>query len=56
MPDGGWYGLLALEQEMRDTIAEERSREPVACPLCGEPLQSGPRGELHCRFDGFLAR
>lgn len=53
MPDNGWYGLLAIEQEYRDILAEERSRPPVACPQCGEPLDSGPRGELFCSFDGF---
>jgi hypothetical protein len=32
------------------------SRPPEACPLCGEPLTSGPPGSedtLRCRYDGW---
>lgn len=56
MSEGGWYGLLAIEQEYRDSIAEQRSRPLVACPECGDPLETGPRGELHCRWDGGVYR
>lgn len=57
MPDtGGWYGLLAILQEARDIAQEERSRVPQACPQDGEPLESGPHGELHCSFDGWVHR
>lgn len=52
MSEGGWYGLLAIEQEYRDSIAEQRSQPPVACPEDGEPLRSGPNGELHCSWHG----
>lgn len=55
MSEGGWYGLLAIEQEYRDQIAVERSTPPVACPEDGEPLRTGPRGELYCPFDGWRA-
>lgn len=48
---GGWDGLLSILHEIRDEHARQRSEKPVAC-TCGEPLQSGPRGELHCAFDG----
>lgn len=47
-------------QQLADILAEaaaeqeaERSAPPVACPNDGEPLETGPRGELHCRFDGW---
>lgn len=49
-----WDQLLAIG---RDNAAErrlERREPPVACPNDGEPLESGPRGELHCRFDGWI--
>jgi hypothetical protein len=35
---------------------EERERmpaRPVACPTDGTPLETGPRGELHCRWCGW---
>lgn len=49
----GWYTLLAITQEARDLARDEAARRPVACPNCGEPLQAGPGGVLHCRFDGY---
>jgi hypothetical protein len=48
---GSWYGLLAVVQETRELARQERARPRVAC-VCGEPLRSGPRGELYCAFDG----
>lgn len=48
---GSWYGLLAITQEARQMREQEASQPPVAC-VCGEPLRTGPRGELYCRFDG----
>lgn len=53
---GSWYDLLSIEQEMRQMLEEERSRVPVACPNDGEPLRTGPDGELFCPFDGWRAR
>lgn len=52
---GGWYDLLAIEQEWRQLAADERNRVPVACPNDGEPLRTGPAGELFCPFDGWRA-
>jgi hypothetical protein len=37
-----------------DLIAAPAER-PVACPDCGEPLET-VRGVLHCRFDGWTLR
>lgn len=51
---GGWYSLLSI---YRDSIAEAayyRDARPTACPNDGEPLSVGPRGELHCRYDGYI--
>ncbi len=48
-----WQQLLAIAQERAALYQEERSRPPVACPNDGEPLITGPRGNLHCPFDGW---
>ncbi|MFD5245002.1 hypothetical protein ACFWIW_10685 [Amycolatopsis sp. NPDC058340] len=49
---GGWYGLLAIYQEAVQHQRDELERDPAACLDCGEPLTTGPNGELYCRFDG----
>ena len=49
---GSWYGLLDILREGAQLAREERERDPVACLDCGEPLSSGPHGELYCPFDG----
>lgn len=51
---GGWYGLLDVLHEAAEEARAERVRVPVACPNDGEPLRNGPRGELHCPFDGWI--
>lgn len=48
----GWYTLLAIRDEIIDAYREDQ-KAPVACPNDGEPLSSGPHGELYCRFDGW---
>jgi len=48
-----WQQLLDIEAEYRDNARAERTQPPVACPLCGEPLRSGPQGQLFCVFDGW---
>lgn len=49
-----WEQLLSIweqnEAEQRDIAASA----PVDCPNDGMALQSGPDGELHCRFDGWI--
>lgn len=49
---GSWYGLLGILDEIRQNHAEQVAAPPVACPLCGEPLEAA-RGVLHCRFEGW---
>lgn len=51
---GSWYGLLSILSEAVDMVREEAQQQPVACLDCGEPLRTGPRGELYCPFDGQI--
>jgi hypothetical protein len=51
-----WEQLADIAREAAAYRAEEESQPPAACPNDGEPLETGPRGELHCRWDGFIAR
>ena len=45
--------LLDLFKRATQEQQELKAQPPVACPNDGEPLETGPRGELHCRFDGW---
>lgn len=49
-----WQQLLDIFAEAAEEARVAKTQPPVACPLCGEPLESGPGGVLHCKFDGFL--
>ena len=49
-----WSQLISIALEAADSVRDEKSRPPKACPNDGEPLISGPNGSLHCRFDGYL--
>ncbi|KOV86064.1 MULTISPECIES: LamG-like jellyroll fold domain-containing protein [unclassified Streptomyces] len=51
---GSWYGLLDILREGAQLARDERERDPVACLDCGEPLRTGPRGQLYCPFDGSI--
>jgi hypothetical protein len=51
---GSWWGLVDILREGAQLAREEQTREPEACPDCGEPLRSGPRSELYCPFDGSI--
>jgi hypothetical protein len=57
MSDDRWGSLRSIVDEARALQDEEdeRRRNPVDCPLCGEPLScGGPDGTiLFCRFDGW---
>jgi hypothetical protein len=56
-PDtGSWYALLDILREGAEEVRRDRSTPPSACPNDGEPLQTGPRGQLHCPFDGYIWR
>lgn len=52
---GSWHGLLAIIQEARQMRREDdaESSRPATCPNDGEPLLTGPRGELYCPYDGW---
>lgn len=49
----GWEQLIDIIAEARDLAAKEEATPPAACPNDGEPLEQGPDGTLHCRFDGW---
>lgn len=51
---GGWYSLLDIYHEAAQERQDELERDPVACLDCGEPLRTGPNGELYCEFDGSI--
>lgn len=51
-----WEQLLSIGREAADIAREEKARAPQACPNDGEPLTTGPDGQLHCRFDGWSER
>jgi len=48
-----WEELLDIGREARQYAEAEQSQPPQACPNDGEPLERGPNGILHCRFDGW---
>ncbi|HXS17718.1 MAG TPA: hypothetical protein VN764_11045, partial [Polyangiaceae bacterium] len=48
-----WEQLRDIEQVNGEYARDER-QAPVACPNDGEPLEDGPDGELHCRYDGWI--
>jgi hypothetical protein len=58
-PTGSWWGLHDVFQESKQEFDAFRSRPPVACALCGEPLRSGPSTragsdvQLYCPYEGW---
>jgi len=48
-----WQTLLSILAEARADADAAKTSPPTACPNDGEPLRSGPRGELYCPFDGW---
>lgn len=51
---GSWYSLLDLRHEDAQFRQAYDLAPPAACPNDGEPLEAGPGGVLHCRFDGWV--
>ena len=58
---GKWYGLAAIfeDQNREFDVWQDivQSEGGVACPVCGEPLSSGPPGAAgtvsrYCRYAG----
>ena len=53
----GWYGLLDIVRRNSDELDQEWRTPPESCPDDGEPLTSGPNGDLlFCRFCGWSSR
>lgn len=51
-----WWQLYDILHEQAQYEEYYRSVEPMACPLCGEPLRPGPpqtAAVLYCKFDGW---
>lgn len=49
----GWYGLLGILRANSEDMRQQATLTPVACPHDGEPLLTGPQGQLYCPFDGW---
>ena len=50
-----WHGLLGIYQAAQAEYDQQLSSPPAACPHDGEPLVTGPDGELTCPYDGWKA-
>lgn len=50
---GSWWSLVSILQEAASEETYQIQRDPIACPNDGEPLRTGPHGELYCPFDGW---
>jgi len=48
-----WYQLLDIYKQDQTWRQWYASIPPVACPNDGTQLETGPSGELFCRFDGW---
>jgi hypothetical protein len=48
-----WEQLISIIRESADEAHTDASTPPIACPNDGEPLLTGPDGQLFCRFDGW---
>lgn len=48
-----WEQLLDIVRETADLADQEAASPPAACPNDGEPLRTGPNGQLFCPFDGW---
>lgn len=49
-----WRQLQSIYEDAAATYASEQDAPPVACPTHGDPLESGPRGELHCPLGDYI--
>lgn len=49
-----WRSLISIYRAAEEEREAEDAWPPTACPNDGEPLEEGPRGELHCTFDGWI--
>lgn len=49
-----WQQLLDIGRQNAQEQSDWLRQPPTACPYDGFPLQTGPHGELHCIFDGWI--
>jgi hypothetical protein len=45
--------LLSILRYGADLEAQDAELRLQSCPNDGTPYETGPDGELHCRFDGY---
>jgi hypothetical protein len=48
-----WETLRDITREAAEYARAASTAPPTACPQDGEPLRSGPRGELYCPYDAY---
>jgi len=51
-----WYQLLDIRKHARQEWHFWNDRPPIACPIDGQPLLTGPTSQastLYCPFDGW---
>lgn len=51
-----WDQLIAITQEAKQKLAEDRAAPVVACPACGEPLKANSRGIMNCPWGHYRTR
>jgi hypothetical protein len=49
-----WQQLVDIAKQNSQELESTVRDRPVACPNDGYPLDTGPEGELHCPFDGWV--
>ena len=50
----GYEDLQAIYQRQEEDYREWLEEDPTECPKSGHALETGPNGELHCPFDGWI--
>ncbi len=50
-----WEQLASIAREWKQMRQEAETERvyPRACPNDGEPMRTGPDGQLYCPFDGY---
>ena len=51
-----WAQLIAITQEAKQVLAEDRAAPVVACPNCGEPLKGNSKGIMRCPWGHYETR
>jgi hypothetical protein len=49
-----WEQYRSIRESAAQDAAVLRDQEPTNCPNDGTNLDTGPDGELHCPFDGWI--